>query len=192
MLRGSIFAVMILFTQIIFCESLLENVDCGFYGSLGVRGARIDNSSAMLLTPSINLLVKPHEDHVFSSGLELNYLVTNTTTETSPYRDGMQYGYGGVRIGYTPFYSFIVHPTVSLLVGGGSVKTEEKDVLHTEIEDEFFLLEPELDVEVNITSFFRISGFVSYRFLMSVDHPTLKSADLDGISGGLKLNFGSF
>jgi hypothetical protein len=53
-------------------------------------------------------------------------------------------------------------------------------------------LEPALNAEVNITSFFRINAGASYRYISGLNYNNLKNEDFSGFSGALTLKFGSF
>jgi hypothetical protein len=56
----------------------------------------------------------------------------------------------------------------------------------------FFVVEPGLEVEVNITRFFKIGIGASYRLVRESDLSTVSDNDLSGFSGGLSLKFGKF
>jgi hypothetical protein len=58
--------------------------------------------------------------------------------------------------------------------------------------DEFFVLEPALNVELNITSFFRINAGASYRYISGINYDNLRNEDFSGFSGVLTFKFGSF
>lgn len=113
-------------------------------------------------------------------------------------------GYGGLRLAYWLFPQRLVHVGFGLLIGGGGVAAISKDRIER-IEDGettreyrtahgegFFVLEPEVSAELNVTSFMRLGLSFSYRAIMGVDAPGLTSAKLSAPSGGLALRFGAF
>lgn len=56
----------------------------------------------------------------------------------------------------------------------------------------FFVVEPGLEVEINVTRFFKIGVGASYRFVRESDLTLVSNDDLSGFSGGFSLKFGKF
>jgi hypothetical protein len=54
------------------------------------------------------------------------------------------------------------------------------------------VVEPGLEVEINVTRFFKIGLGASYRLVRQSDLITVSDKDLSGFSGGLSLKFGKF
>lgn len=108
----------------------------------------------------------------------------------------INFGYGGFELEYIIQSDQLLHFSIYTLIGAGGVNY--RDYSHgswndwDSINDEFFVLEPALNVEVNITSFFRINAGASYRYISGVSYDNLKNEDFSGFSGVLTLKFGSF
>ncbi len=91
----------------------------------------------------------------------------------------------------------VVHSSISLLIGGGAVSTQQHwtevtDWMHGYQSDGVFVLEPSLNVELNVVSFFRVNAGGSYRFVSGVSMFGLTNKDLSGPSINLALKFGAF
>lgn len=106
-------------------------------------------------------------------------------------RSGLRMGYGGVEVGYIGLSTRLVHPVARLLIGGGGVRYES-DNGHGMPSDGFFVAEPALGLEVNVTHWLRVDGAGSYRFISGAHLPNVRGRDLSGFSGVLSLKFGRF
>jgi len=110
----------------------------------------------------------------------------------------LQMGYGGMEVGFIQSSNQLVHFTSHILVGGGGVcytedwERECGDDDHVLDSDAFFVLEPSVDVELNVAKPFRIGLGASYRFVSDVELPALENEDIDGLSANLTFKFGWF
>jgi hypothetical protein len=116
----------------------------------------------------------------------------------------LEMGYGGLRIGYLLMPKSIVHLGFGLLIGGGGVAALSRDELpvivggelqherRVDNTDAFFVTEPEIEAEVNVTKFMRVAVSGSYRFVADIDSPGLTSGKVGGPAAGLALRFGAF
>ena len=111
-------------------------------------------------------------------------------------------GYGGVNLGLVLFSDSVLHLTAETLLGSGGISYLEGSLLeHIEEDDfdknldQFWILEPGVNIELNMTRFFRIKGGVSYRFVDGIDENEtygFSDADLTGLSYNLAFKFGAF
>ena len=112
---------------------------------------------------------------------------------SKPYID---FGYGGLELEYIIQSDKVVHFSIYTLIGAGGVNFRDNSFDDWDDwdfnSDEFFVLEPALNVEVNITRFFRINAGASYRYISGLNYNNLKNEDFSGFSGALTLKFGSF
>jgi len=97
----------------------------------------------------------------------------------------IEFGYGGLELEYINSSDNLIHFTVYTLIGGGGISTDIGD-------DGVFVLEPIVNAELNITTYFRINGGVGYRWVGGVDTPSLSSSDMSAVVGQLSLKFGAF
>jgi hypothetical protein len=121
--------------------------------------------------------------------IEADYLINNK----HPF---INFGYGGLELEYIIQSDQVVHFSVYTLIGAGGIMYKEN---HWDDwsdwnsgNDEFFVFEPAVNVEINIISFFRINAGVTYRFISGLYYSELENSDLAGFSGALTLKFGSF
>lgn len=97
--------------------------------------------------------------------------------------------YGGVVVEYIGFSDALVHFKAGGLIGVGTASYSMEGIG----ERAFFVLEPGVDVEVNITTFFRVCAGVSYRFVIgSQGLAGLNDALLGGPAAEIALKFGAF
>ena len=108
-------------------------------------------------------------------------------------------GYGGLELGFILASDRIVHIASQVLFGaGGAMHTNRDNWEDFEWDmdehdgDAFFILEPAIDIELNVTSFFRICIGASYRFITGIEMDEFKNSDLNGFSGVFTLKFGRF
>ncbi len=111
----------------------------------------------------------------------------------------MEFGYGGGVLEFIFSPKSVVHSSISVLIGAGSVSYTMHDYGDfgmwngwTQQRDEVFVLEPSLNVELNVTSFFRVNAGGSYRYVSGASLYGLTNNDLSGASINLALKFGSF
>ncbi len=102
-------------------------------------------------------------------------------------------GYGGFEMEYIFSPDNLVHFSIYLLLGGGGLTYKElHDWNSLKVTDNFWIAEPAVNVELNISSFFRISAGVGYRLVSDVNLGDLTNSDIGGIGGVLTFKFGKF
>ncbi len=95
--------------------------------------------------------------------------------------DTVQFGYGGLRIGYTAPFTREVGISVSLLAGAGRAWVEGPDAdADDEISEGLFVLEPSVMLELGLRRRIGLAVGASYRHVGHVGQPGLTSADLRG------------
>jgi hypothetical protein len=116
-----------------------------------------------------------------------------------PEADRMEFGYGGGVLEFIFHPMSVVHSSVSLLVGAGEVSYTRQDEDgfdiwsgYTKQRDRVFVLEPSVNIELNVTTFFRVNAGGSYRYVSGVSMYGLKNKDLSGPSVNIALKFGAF
>ena len=114
-------------------------------------------------------------------------------------------GYGGVLLEFIAFPKKAVHLSFPVLIGAGGSSLgartyvgqsdyyEEGWATYDFIESSgFFVLEPGVYVELNMTKFFRLSAGGTYRFVSGTTLQRITNKDLSGFTFSLALKFGSF
>ncbi len=101
----------------------------------------------------------------------------------------------------------LVHLSASTLIGWGSLNNAANrnwmtydpyyDDRHSYanynlVDDSFMVIEPELDFELNMTTFFRLGLGISYRYISGVGLMPLTNADLKGLATVFTFKVGKF
>lgn len=112
-------------------------------------------------------------------------------------KDNLNFKHGGFWIGYTPLQTKVVHPYASVKLGWGKARFETINLKNGEtlnsLKDNIFVTTPEIGLEVNVFSFFRIAATASYRWVNGIDDlPSFTDDDLSSFGLGLTLRFGGF
>jgi hypothetical protein len=100
--------------------------------------------------------------------------------------------YGGFEMEYIHKSDKLTHWTVHTLIGGGTARLRVHDPRSTLESGRFYIVEPSLNVDVNITTWFRIGVGGGYRIVFGLDLEEVTSSDLCGPSGLIIFKFGSF
>lgn len=140
----------------------------------------------------------------FSLGLAGYGLVTNSNFTinplTSPELVSIDVGYGGLLLEYTLFSNKMLHFTIPVVLGAGNIsiyEDDEDDFYFNRYFDEVesssaFVLEPGVNVELNIFKFFRVDLGASYRLVSGTDLEYLQDDDLSDLTFNATFKFGFF
>jgi hypothetical protein len=107
-------------------------------------------------------------------------------------------GYGGFFTEYIVAPHRLIHGTVGVLVGAGGINLHHRQHHFDERRDgpfrnlTFFVVEPEIGLELNVVQFFRINLHGAYRVATGVSGIGFENSDFRGPSAGLNLKFGVF
>jgi hypothetical protein len=103
-------------------------------------------------------------------------------------------GYGGLELEYIKNSDKLIHWSVLALIGGGGVDEREKNDGYTDrVEgDAFFVFEPAVNLELNVTTFFRLCVSGNYRFIAGANFRGIQNDDLAGAAAALTFKFGKF
>jgi len=110
--------------------------------------------------------------------------------------DRLNVSHGGFWVGYSLFGEAPIHVAISSLFGWGQISVSRDEYYDNRyIQDGIFMIAPTLEVELNLTQFFRISAGASYNIYTFVDSNTLPgytSSDFSAPGGFLAFKFGWF
>lgn len=111
-------------------------------------------------------------------------------------RYNINFGYGGLWLGYTPIGRRVVHPYVSTRIAWGGIALSETRNEDWDFGDwdNVFVFVPAAGVEVNLFSWFRVGATLGYRMVNDVDMKEfgLTDNDFSGLTGNFVLRFGGF
>lgn len=168
----------------------------GGYAGIGGAYTHMLGRDGGLMSLEAGLLL----DHRFSVGLA-GYGFTRTPSGP-PDADGtprqFATGYGGVAVRYSIVNDLPVYATLGFVAGGGAVALDQgigddqrsADRSHHGSADPFFVFQPELAVQSNVTRWFRVGVTGGYRFAAGVNQYGLRDSDLSGPVVGGNLQFG--
>jgi hypothetical protein len=100
--------------------------------------------------------------------------------------------YGGLEIEYLNRSRRLIHYGVQAMIGSGTVRFRDSDAGPDKTSDTYFAFQPGVNVHLNVTEWFRISGGVFYRYAGGVNLEGTSNSDLSGASAMFGLRFGKF
>jgi len=177
-----------------------QNNAVGGYGALTMQYSQINNRDAFVFGARGGILM----GHTVAMGLSINGFFNdkyyNQITGNNTHLAG---GYGGFFFEPILFPKYPVHVSFPVLIGGGGVGVINNDEsswdnhFNSEASDAFMVIEPGIEVEMNITRFFRFCIGVHYRYTtdVQIDNPDYDNIDPDilrGFMGGVTFKFGRF
>ena len=110
----------------------------------------------------------------------------------------VKFGYGGFEVEYLIHPNRLGHFGVSTLIGAGAnnyvkdVGPIAKSNEQAGESDVVFVMEPGVTAELNILTWLRLNGGVSYRLVRAVDQNNLKNRDFSGLAATVSFRFGRF
>ena len=189
-------------------ETLLSGgLESGGYGGPAVRFSPVKGEFGILVGGYGGWLVN-HSLLIGGGGYGLvNEIRAEKTAEDLYSYNGrplyLNIGYGGLVLEYILAPTRVAHVYASALIGAGGVNYRRSFMNDDGWDpypgstfsdtDTFFILEPGLFVELNVTSWFRLSLGGTYRYVTGINHLVgISNSDIGGPSGGITLKFGSF
>jgi hypothetical protein len=167
----------------------------GGYGALSFGYSQIDGKDAFLMGARGSWII----DHSFAIGLggvgfinDVNYHSWNN----SEINDNLAGGYGGLYLEPILAPKLPVHISVPVLFGIGGISRVQDNwdswIFDDSQNDVFLVFEPAIELEFNVTRYFRLAGSVGYRFTSKVEMADVNSDILEGTNIGLVMKFGKF
>lgn len=175
-------------------ETLLKGkIESGGFGAPVVKFTEIKDEFSVLVGGRGGWIL----NHTFVIGGGAYGLVTENIEQGRTVTGNPIYltmGYGGLELEYIMNSDKLIHLNMLVLIGGGGVDQREKGGGYSEDfnGDVFFVFEPALNVELNVTTFFRICLGGSFRLISGADFHDIQNGDLAGPAAALTLKFGKF
>ena len=112
-------------------------------------------------------------------------------------------GYGGLRLEYILLPNSPVHISLPVVIGAGGISyarsNHDFEFGFSATSQAFFVVEPGIELEMNVVKFMRVGFGVSYRFTSDIDEGyyspgqnIIDSQVLEGWSGTISFKFGKF
>jgi hypothetical protein len=182
-----------------------KNNTVGGYAALSMQYSQIADKDAFVFGARGGIML----GHLVTLGLGgsgfFNEAYRNETTQEDISLAG---GYGGFFFEPVIMPKSPVHVSFPILIGAGGVSVVNSnndndlgnifdDEYDSNVSDAFMVIEPGIEVEMNVTRFFRFCVGVTYRYTTDVDFLEEQYADISsdvlrGISGGVTFKFGKF
>lgn len=180
-------------------------VSHGGYGGITTAYTNMDGRDAIMIGGRGAWLI----NHKIGIGLAGTGFLTESKVDAQLNGDRYQLagGYGGLFLEYIVNPKSPVHVSFPLTIGAGGVSYLESNNsfsgndFNTFEEDSqaFFVVEPGIEVELNLLRFMRIAFGASYRYTSDVslnysanNQAIIGKDALNGFSGGITLKFGKF
>lgn len=179
-------------------QTLIQgDVSHGGFGGPVVKVSGVDGQAGLWVGGRGGWILNLDQDHAISFGGGGYGLVTNHVAPESTLAGNEKMyasiGYGGFEIEYTNRSWQLAHFTVSSLIGAGGLGLRDKSFDSISGDTmAFFVFEPGMHLELNMTSFFRMAFGISYRLTSGINDYGFRDRDFSGINGILTLKFGSF
>ncbi|MEM8893252.1 MAG: hypothetical protein AAGC88_01665 [Bacteroidota bacterium] len=182
-------------------KSLLnrEN-DLSGFGSIDFKITELVDSRAMILGARAGLVVNRR----FLFGLAGYGIATNLEFDGNPdsgqIRPLQLYGgYAGMLLGGMIAPQKMIHFSFPVLLGAGGVEVSDENFFPRPSDSDysiersaFFVIEPGVELEINVTRVLRLAVGGSYRWVSGSDLSTLSDNDLTNWAGNFAIRFGGF
>lgn len=168
----------------------------GFYGSISAGYSPIDNKDGMTFSSRGCWIM----DHFFSIGIggtafinnleEIPFgISSNTNDETS-----LSGGYGGIILEPILLPLKPIHLSFPILIGAGGAGTFTDYTYFStySINDFFWVVEPQAELELNLTRWFRLSFYGGYRYTSDLNIDGISTDALRGYTVGITAKMGLF
>lgn len=126
----------------------------------------------------------------YGYGLTNNFETVADTAKGS--KGDVEFGHGGLWGGYTFMGRKVVHPTISLKAGWGSLNIDDMAAFQEYLRDEFFVLTPALEIEFNLWPWMKIAAGANYQWVNGLSNAYYSNDDFSQFMGSMTFKFGYF
>lgn len=178
-------------------ETLIHgSIESGGFGGISLKTTQVNDDLVLLVGGGGGWIIN-HTLFLGGAGYGLvnKTKVPDADPEKPPY---LSLGYGGLWFGYIHNSSKLVHTKFHTLIGAGGLnytywKENQREMEEIPWEsDSFFIIEPGVDVVLNMTENFRVSAGATYRFVMDISFPGYTDESIGGPSVCISFKFGDF
>lgn len=177
-----------------------ENSFGGHFG-FDIRGTEVVDESALLVGGHLVFNID-HAVNIGFAGYGMTSRLKHPTLQTLAGNQlYLDMGYGGFMIEPVFFDQSLVHFTVPVIIGAGWAGVSDHNWFGDDPWDEswpfvdesaFFVVEPGVNMELNLAKHVRFTLGASYRFVSGSDIVSLSDSDLSGMSIGAGIRVGWF
>ena len=179
-----------------------SKIDHGGYAAISVGYTQIDKQDVMTLGGRAAWVI----DHHVAVGLAGKAFMNSVfiegdfpnTIENGLYMSG---GYGGFFVEPIIAPNFPIHASFPVMIGGGGFVLNDQtwhdynwdnEYYEPYDWDSYFVVEPGVDIELNVVKFFRVAFGASYRFTSNLHISEVPKDMMNGFSGSVTFKFGWF
>jgi hypothetical protein len=109
-------------------------------------------------------------------------------------------GYGGVLVGASIAPKEVIHISIPILLGAGAFEVVDNNFFTNNLPDSeftiensvFFVLEPGIEVEFNVSKNFRLGFGATYRYITGTELTNISDEDVTGGVAMISFRFGRF
>jgi hypothetical protein len=168
-----------------------DNVRISGMGGPFMQFTAVDGEFAHMLGGGGALLIG--DFFVGGYGLGLTNQIQADVTQ-DPYEVGhyLSVGHGGFWLGYSLFGERAIHVCISSMIGWGTLGIKGEYYSELLYPDNVFVVSPVLEVELNLTRYFRIGAGATYNLFSFVDMVGYSNADFSAPGGFLSFKLGWF
>jgi len=164
-------------------------------GGIFMQFTGVDGEFAHMMGGGGAILVGDFFFGGYGLGLTNRVLVDRPEPQYADYYqpgDRLTVSHGGFWMGYSLFGDRAIHMSISTLLGWGQLGVKAENYPENLWPDGIFVVSPTLEVEMNLTHFFRLGVGGTYNIYTFVDLPGYTSADFSAPGGFLSFKFGWF
>lgn len=181
-------------------------IENGWYAGISSKFGRVNSETGYFLGGQGGWII----NHRFVLGAK-GYMLVNPFEVEGLENITVGFGYGGAFLEYIIASNRLVHLSIEGLIGAGGVYNDVRNYSrpHDPIDytgDAAFVMEPGVNLILNVTKTFRVGAGVTYRFVNGMDYDaglpyqhanglnyqTISDSDLSGVSAQIVLKFGVF
>lgn len=170
----------------------------GYYGALMINYGQVKNEDIILVGARGGWII----DQAFTIGLA-GYGLTNDIDLYDVYDNevvNLAGGYGGLLLEPILLPNYPVHIAFPVIIGAGGVAYIDNQWRYHDDNwepnvydsDAFFVLEPGIELEFNLTHFLRLGLAATYRYTTDLELYNTDPEVLDGFNFGMSFKFGKF
>ncbi len=194
----------LLSTQVFAAEETLFSGDLshGGFGGPVVKFSQVNGENSVLVGGRGGWIIN-HSFIIGGGGCGLvNKIKVPSVYDENGNQADLVFGYGGLELEYIGRPNNLVHYSMYVLLGGGGISNSVYEKDHDGYKDHdhynnidsdvVWVVEPALNVTLNVTSFFRISAGAGYRYVTGANLAGTSNSDLSNTSFNLSFRFGKF
>jgi hypothetical protein len=178
-------------------ETLIsKDASFGGFGSLMYGVSEINGEMVYMRGRRAAFIMNLADNHTinlglgeYRSGSNFDPVDWNVTGVNKP---EMKLKYGGFEFEYINSTRKLVHFGFQVLVGGGHIEFSNRNINVEKTRDNIFIVQPGLNLHLNVTTWLRLTAGGSYRFVNNSDLIGTSDNDLSGFAAMFGFRVGKF